>query len=468
MVVAYADGTSETLPLWCMAQVSQSSQGPGTQEGETGVPLFVEFKRPEKPISSAKLRIYCTMHWSGQDRDLRAYLLDPPVNKDAEAWGVAAQAGLLDDGLHLQPGVQGVHRYVDGSSIGDFVHPGALNYNNEDTFDPAIYGRGPTDLNRLPHLGLGKWINTNDNWALVRSDYSGEGFAPLAPGVGAMRLHMPADSNAVDGGVNGYSGTTATTAMIFLPEPVFGRQRRIFVRYYMRLGTPYARKPSDRKQVFQAVGAPATWSTMAGKFGIGASHATSWGGVSGTSGGPYGWQMRGSWYDCDAGMNGPDEGGIAAGYHLFDYYYRNPKGYNYGGPDGTPEQERWGQRGGLGGMLYAGHWYCIETELDLNTISDAAPGFVPDGALRTWIDGRLAYDRAGMVFRSGPVLQAAPVSNGRRPVRDLGVIGLWLDWFHGGKTLNSVDRTTFFTGLAYGTEYIGPMKGPGGLSAGRS
>ena len=45
-----------------------------------------------------------------------------------------------------------------------------------------------------------------------------------------------------------------------------------------------------------------------------------------------------------------------------------------------------------------------------------------------------------------------------RACRELGVRGLWLNWFHGGKTVATIDRTSFYTGLVYGTSYIGPMK----------
>jgi hypothetical protein len=145
------------------------------------------------------------------------------------------------------------------------------------------------------------------------------------------------------------------------------------------------------------------------------------------------------------------------GYHLYDFIRANPEGHRYG--QGDLRSERWGQRGGLGGMLYAGQWYCIETELKLNTINSSAPGYDEDGELRTWIDGRLCYQRLGMVFRTGPAASFPYNASMLRPCRELGVRGLWLNWFHGGKTLATIDRTSFYTGLVWGTKYIGPMKG---------
>ena len=106
-------------------------------------------------------------------------------------------------------------------------------------------------------------------------------------------------------------------------------------------------------------------------------------------------------------------------------------------------------------MLYADQWYCIETELKL---MPGAPGYVADGELRAWVDGRLAFERTGMVFRTQPIADLAYDPQRLRPCRDLGIRGLWLNWFHGGKTVATFDRTTFYTGLVWAQDYIGPMK----------
>jgi hypothetical protein len=455
--LVYRNGLAGRLRCRLLASNTSSSFGPITTGATASAPAFVEFERPTGEITSATMTFVVTEHWSGNNPTIDGYLLDPPVNAEPVRSGVAANAGLLDLNITAQSGVIGAQRYTDGTTLNDFALPEALNINAESNFDPAIYGTGQTDMTRLPHRGLGKWININSDWSLVSSGYRGEGFQPLAPGLGALRLKMPAEPGVTDGSTVGYSGTTTGNAMIYLPEALFGRLGRIFIRYYFRLGGAYKVTQASRRHVYHS-GTTTAWTTQAGKFGIGADHSTSWGGVSGSSGGPYGWQMRHSWYDCDAETGGPDEGGWAAGYHLFDYYQNNPPGYNYGGADGTPQQERWGQKGGLGGMLYADKWYCIETEMKLNTLTNTSPGFLADGELRTWVDGRLAYDRTGMVFRSGPLPVLAYQANRLRPCRQLGVRGLWLNWFHGGKTVATFDRTSFYSGLVYGTEYIGPMK----------
>jgi hypothetical protein len=460
--VIYRDGRAATLKCRVVAANTPSSSQPLTAVAEIGLPAFVEFDRPALDVSSASLTLVVTQHWSGFNPTIDGYLLDPPLNTEPLRPGVAASAGLTDEGITTKAGVIGAHRYMDGTAWEDFVLPGALNHADERNFDPAIFGTGARNLSKLPHQGLGKWVNTSSDWSLINSSYRGEGFAPLTPGMGAMRIQMAPGTDVVtggpivDGSIVGSSGSLAGNAMLFLPEPIFGLLGRIFVRYYFRLGGTGRVTKADRKNVQHSRGSY-NWTTMGGKFGIGPDHTTSWGGVSGSSGGPYGWQMRNSWMECDAEVGGPQEGGWAVGHHLYDFQSNNPPGHNYSDPQG----ERWGQRGGLGGMLYAGKWYCLETELKLNTISNNAPGFLPNGELRTWIDGRLAFERTGMVFRSGPVAALAPADWSVRPARELGVKGLWLNWFHGGRTLSTVDRTTFYTGLVYGNDYIGPMRLPG-------
>jgi hypothetical protein len=456
--VTYSDGQKAKLEARVVAENSRSSAMPNTTAASYAMPVFVEFDIPRSKVESARLFFTITQHWSGANPTIEGFLLDPPITAEDASLGLAATVGTLDAGIEGQPAVIGAHRYLDGKSLSDFVHDGEKTYSAEKNYDPAIFGTGPTDTSKFPHAGLGKWINAGDSWSMVASGYSGDGFKPLAPGLGAIRLHMPAHAGVRDGSLVGSSGTLAGDAKIFLPEALFGYLGRIFVRYYFRLGTPYRADVAKRFEVYQEPG-QTEWTTYAGKFGIGPDHSTYAGGVSGSSGGGYGWQMRLSWYECDAGTSGPDEGGWAPGFHLYDFNFRNPPGHNYGqGDGGIPEL--WGQRGGVGGILYAGHWYCIETELKLNTVMPTAPGYVADGELRAWVDGRLAYQRTGMVFRTLPLAPQPYNASRTRACRELGVQGLWLDWFHGGKTVATFDRTSFYTGLVWSKEYIGPMKLP--------
>lgn len=453
--VVYNDGEHARLRCRVTAGLDPSTSLPITATARVNLPACLEFERPGKPVRSATLRFTVTAHWSGSNPHIDGFLLDPPVLAELPVQGLAHKTGALDVGLAAHPEVIGIHRYTDDKQLSDFVHADNAGLSSERHFDPAIYGTGPQDLSKWPHAGLGKWLNAGSRWALVPSSYRQEGFQPLAPGLGALRLHMPAAPQVRDGAVVGNTGTMAGHAMIFLPEPLFGRLDRIFVRYYLRLGLPGTVDARQRYQVRHTPG-DSNWTGLAGKFGIGPDHSTSLGGVSGSSGGGAGWQMRLSWYECDAANGGPDERGQALGFHLYDFQGNNPAGHRYG-IEQPSQFERWGQRGGQGGMLYAGHWYCVETELQLNSVSPNAPGFSADGALRAWLDGRLVYERTGMVTRSLPLADVAHNPSRIRPCRELGVRGLWLNWFHGGQTVNTVNRTLFYTGLVWAREYIGPM-----------
>lgn len=455
--VVYADGERARLRCLMVAASDPSSSLPVTTSVQVKMPVFVEFERPTKAVSTATLRFSATVHGDGGGASMvDGFLLDPPLDAARPREGLARETGPLDQGLGKHPSVIGVHRYLDGTTLADFVHADKVSFSSEHRFDPAIFGTGKSDTSKYPHAGQGKWINDQTHWALVPSTYVGDGFAPLAPTVGALRIHMPSTPGLVDGGVTNSGGTLAANAMIFLPEPLFGRLDRIFVRYYVRLGLPHQPEPRRRLQIRQSAGSPPVWADMGGKFGIGPDHSSTLGGVSGSSGGGAGWQMRLSWGECDAAMGGPDERGWSPGFHLYDFQGNNPAGHRYGG-ERPPEFGLWGQRGGAGGMLYAGHWYCIETELKLNSASERTGTFGQDGELRAWVDGRLVYEQVGMVFRTLPISDVPYHPSRMRPCRELGVKGLWLNWFHGGQTPSTVDRVLFYTGLAWGKDYIGPM-----------
>lgn len=452
-----ADGKSARLRCLVAAGISAKSVLPNTAADEVNLPVMLEFDRPNGSIKSAELHFTVTSHWSGSNPMIHGFLLDPPVNVNRIRYGLAhALEDMFDDGLAGKPAVIGVHRYTDQSRLDDFVHTDLGGMTSEHLFDPAIYGTGDEDKHRYPHAGQGKWINAGSRWELVKSTHPDEGFEPLAPDLGALRLHMPAKAGLVDGSTTDHDGTLAGHAMIFLPEDLYGRLDKIFVRYYMRLGLPGRANPRHRLQIQHAPGV-SEWTSLSGKFGICPDHSTSLGGVSGTSGGGNGWQMRLSWAECDSANGGPDEGGWAPGFHLYDYLDGNPAGHRYG-REQPPQFERWGQLGGTGGMLYAGHWYCIETELKLNSLGVTGPGFLPNGELRAWLDGRLVFERKGLVFRTLPIADAPYKPNRIRPCRALGVRGLWLNWFHGGKTPSTLHRTLFYTGLVWAKDYIGPMK----------
>ena len=453
IAVTYADGSSATLKCRMVAASTSSSTLPLTTRDSTSLPCFMEFDTPAGPVASATLAITVTEHWSGS-ATVGLYLCNPPINAQPVTGtaGLAGQAGAQDVGIAAVSGVIGAQRYVDGSAFTDFVIPGPASHTSEMYYDPALWG-GTSDLTKWPHTAVGKWINVPANLTLVTSNYSADGFAPLVPGMGALKLVMP-DGGIQTGQEVGYTGTGASNMKLFMPFDDMGLLDHIFVRYYLRLGAPQLRTPADRREVRQS-GVP-KWSNMDGKFGIAPSHTTSYGGTSGSSGGGVGWQMRHAWAECEAAQGGPDEAGLIPGWHLYDFQSSNPVGYRYG-YEGQ-NQNNWGQQSGLGSVIYSGRWYCVETEIKLNSVNPTDNTFTPDGLLRTWIDGRLAYERTGMVFRTLPIY--APAYDGTliRPFRQLGIKDLWWNWYNGGTTQSTVNRTQFVTALVWARQRIGLMK----------
>ena len=453
--VNYTDGTSATLACRFVGRLNGSTAYPITLGDEPIIdPNAIEFERPTRPVASATLRITIIKKNSAA-ATIRLNPCNPPVNVEpmSNMGGLAAAAGTLDANITGVSGVIGAQRYLDGTTLSDFALVGSKNVSAESNYDPAMWG-GATDTSKLPHTSVGKWVNAPAALVLVNSSYAGEGFAPLAPGLGALKLTMANESVPVGTEVRN-SGTAAIISYLFMPIEKMGLLSHIFTRQYLRLGTPHVRKPADRREVLR-FGNP-TWSDMAGKMGISPSHNTAYGGFSGSSGGSGGWQLRWAWTDCESNVGGPNEGGTQVGWHLWDFGSANPPGYRYSSE--SQAVNNWGQQGGLGATLYAGRWYEIETEVKLNTVNAWDNSYLADGLLRVWIDGRLCYERTGMVFRTLP--RATPGYNpgALRPFRELGVGWLLWNWYHGGLTASTVERTTFTTGLVWAEQRIGAMRG---------
>lgn len=477
------DGTLQTLPCWYSGSIDGSSTVPNPSALLQQLPAILEFDKPTGPVRSAKLFLTSSglAAAPGNVARIDFFKVDPPINKDEPTQGLAA-AYPMDDGITSHPAVFGAHIYKDGSTLDQFVSNFVGNIDDERQFDPNLYGMGPEDRTKLPHRDLGKWVGAGPAWSLVDSAYRGEGFVPFADGYGALRIFM-APANPIDqptgvrgpihnGGQYGYDGTGAAGAKIYLPADRFGLQRRMFVRTNVRLarGDGFVDGEAGRLQVYAAAG-QAKWVDHGGKTLPMPIHNRTTGGFSGSAGGGAGWQARVAWMHNDAMLGGPDEEGWALGAHLFDFQSANPPGHSYA--NDTPDKAAFGQRGGLGGILYYDRWYSFEAEILLNSVdqpavlADGTPHFkfgvrqywTPDGAWRVWIDGRLAFERTGLVFRSLPVANPGFRAGYCRPCRELGAEGIMLNWFHGGVTQNAQPRVMFLSSVVWAEERIGPTVG---------
>ena len=304
----------------------------------------------------------------------------------------------------------------------------------------------------------GKWIakQTNIPVDLVSSSYSGEGFQPLLPGMGALKVTILA-TDVVDGGADGYAGSLGSDLWMLLPESDIGLLDRLFVRYYMRLGDYTATKITDKKMLRNAPGSTAYYALAGGKIGIGQHHWSHYGGNNNIGGGNGGWTNRLTFneHPLDAGA-----GGVAIGQHAWDMI-----GVNF----------PYGSEGGMGGSIYPGYWYCIEIDLKLNTIDMTGVNNLSDAELNVYIDGRLVTHRTGFSYRKGPLDYTPGASsfdsasrmfthtdpaNGLPPFRQIGHMGIAMNDFQGGTLKTDHDRTVFYTGLVVSKSYIGPMSPP--------
>ena len=89
------------------------------------------------------------------------------------------------------------------------------------------------------------------------------------------------------------------------------------------------------------------------------------------------------------------------------------------------------------GTLENNRWYCIEQYVKLNEVGKS------NGVFRSWVDGRLAYEKTGLRFRTTPNLK---------------IETLWMDVYHGGTKPAPRDHTVFVDNVVVARSYIGPMR----------
>jgi hypothetical protein len=88
------------------------------------------------------------------------------------------------------------------------------------------------------------------------------------------------------------------------------------------------------------------------------------------------------------------------------------------------------------GQLRAGEWYCLEGEVELNTLGLA------DGALRAWVDGTPAFDLSGLEFR-------------RRSEPEIKIESFWVNVYYGGKSVAPHDLGLAIDEVIVDTNRIG-------------
>jgi hypothetical protein len=222
------------------------------------------------------------------------------------------------------------------------------------------------------------WITSN---AGVRfpARWSRVAYAPSEGYVGAaIRLTLPAD---------GVYGTAVPTADFV--KLGHGEQEHLFYRYYLKYSPEF--RDATRCDGGKHPG-------LAGDTSLAADSGTA---ADGTNG----WSLRGGYMlNCD------QDNPIYPRVVLSTYAYHADMEGDYG------THFPWTGRGNAG-LANLNEWMCIEGELKVNT-----PG-VRDGVLRTWVNGRLAFEKTNLFLRA------------KRPYKipgNLGIRKFWGTLHHGG------------------------------------
>lgn len=187
-----------------------------------------------------------------------------------------------------------------------------------------------------------------------------------------------------------------------------GEPEEIYFRYYLRFGEDW-----------DPVATGGKLPGLAGTY-----ERAGWGGRK--PDGTNGWSARGAFFQL---LKSEPEFNQFRG--IGSYVYHVDGASEYGDPVG------WNL--GPTGMMQKNRWYSIEQYVKLNT-----PG-ASDGILRAWIDGRLAYERTDLRYRSVP---------------DLRIESVWMNVFHGGTAKAPADLSVYIDSIVVAREYIGPSGGP--------
>ena len=220
---------------------------------------------------------------------------------------------------------------------------------------------------------------------------SGRGFEPLAGK--ALRVRMAEGAHTALNSLFGFARAGG-------PEP-----EEIYFRYYLRLANNWNQTESGGKM-----------PGISGTYG-----RAGWGGRK--SDGTDGWSARGQFFKSVPAGDNP----LAGRHPIGTYCYHADMAGQYG------DSWVWG-RGALG-LLENDRWYCIEQQIKLNT-----PGG-KDGELRAWIDGRPAFEKTDIRFRT---------------VAELKIEQVWMNVYHGGKEPSPREQHLYIDNVVVAREYIGP------------
>lgn len=202
--------------------------------------------------------------------------------------------------------------------------------------------------------------------------------------------------------------TTALNTIYKFDDEVGYEPEEIYFRYYLRLADNW-------NQTVQGGKLPG----ISGTYG-----RAGWGGRK--SNGTNGWSARGL-FRMTVPEGNPLAGKTPIGFYC---YHADMKG-SYG--------TNWVWSKGYRGYLETNQWYAIEQYCRLNT-----PG-EPNGVLRAWVDGHLAFEKTDVRFRLTDELKIEQV---------------WMNLYHGGTIPSPHDQHVFIDNVVIANKYIGPLNSP--------
>lgn len=150
------------------------------------------------------------------------------------------------------------------------------------------------------------------------------------------------------------------------------------------------------------------------------------------------WEYQGHSIRMEAGI-GVDDGNPYESLRPVESYV-----YHLDQPTGYGQVFRLGKA-----VIQRGRWHCIEQQIRINSITGPFDQYgngeaLPDGVLRTWVDGILVSEITTLRWRRHP---------------QMGVQGPWINWYYGGKQASEVTMHYRMNHLVVARRYIGPRVG---------
>lgn len=408
--VRLTDGRIVDCPCRALAGYAESTQRAlDTREAvriSAGARAILQFDLAGlvAPVESATVSLYCVDR-TGSEAWLELYECDPPP------FQLAGAATPQVMGLAAQVGELGLRTHPDVIRAGDFsnLERGAL-------FDGVQLSEHSANQ-QLPD--------------------------PDAPGSVMFR------GSFTPAGRGSFSGTVQTMrANLSDPlRPPAVVETEMFCRLYVLLEDDWRSTLDANKMAIGWDLRMGWWNDAQGGYW---QHTTGNGGARGTGlkvfipartrGGSQRedrWEYQGHSIRMEAGLGTDDGNPYEALRPLESYVYH------------LDQPTAYGQVFRLGGaVLQRGRWHCLEQQVRINSITGPFDGLgngqaVPDGLLRTWVDGVLVSDVTGLRWRRHA---------------EMGIEGPWINWFYGGK--QATERTMHYrmNHLVVARRYIGPRR----------